>query len=60
MLGDISWRGPLVGRRVCGESESRLTAAGKVSSVGFVSGSWVSSVRDGLGDVVDQGSGLTT
>ena len=60
MLGDISWRGPHVGRKVCGDSSSRLMWAVMVASlVVSVSGSWNSLVRDGLLVVVDQGSGLT-
>ena len=61
MLGEISWRGPDVGRNVCEDSSSKLTSAVKVLSlVVSVSGSRFSSMPDGRVAVVDHGSGPTT
>ena len=61
VLGEISWRGPDVGRNVCEDSSSKMTSAVKVLSlVVSVSGSRFSSTPDGLVAVFDQGSGSTT
>lgn len=60
-MGEISWRGPDVGRKVCEDSSSTLKwAVMVVSLVVFVSGSRFPSMPDGLVAVVDQGSGSTT
>lgn len=59
VLGEISRRGPDVGRKVWEDSSSGLVCAVvAVSLVVFVSGSWFSFVCDGLVEV-DQGSGST-